>query len=94
MKIYVYTIQHDLIHFNKRAFIADNGKQANEYIAHLRERLLATGEAEAISGPFELNSTNLIDLLVPTNISGKPYRFKEFKYEIEEDPERKGWRDM
>ena len=94
MKIYVYTIQHDLIHFNKRAFIADNDKQANEYIFHLRERLLATGEAEAISGPFELNSTNLIDLLVPTNISGKPYRFKEFKYEIEEDSERKGWRDM
>lgn len=94
MKIYVYTIQHDLIHFNKRAFIADNNKQANEYIAHLRERLLATGEAEAISGPFELNSTNLIDLLVPTNISGKPYRFKEFKYEIEEDPERKSWRNM
>lgn len=94
MKIYVYTIQHDLIHFNKRAFIADNNKQANEYIAHLRERLLATGEAEAISGPFELNSTNLIDLLVPANISGKPYRFKEFKCEIEEDLERKSWRDM
>lgn len=94
MKIYVYTIQHDLIHFNKRAFIADNNKQANEYIAHLCERLLATGEAEAISGPFELNSTNLIGLLVPTNISGKPYRFKEFKCEIEEDPERKSWRDM
>lgn len=94
MKIYVYTIQHDLIHFNKRTFIADSDKQANEYIFHLRERLLATGEAEAISGPFELNSTNLIDLLVPTNISGKPYRFKEFKYEIEEDPERKGWRNM
>ena len=94
MKIYVYTIQHDLIHFNKRAFIADNNKQANEYIAHLRERLLATGEAEAISGPFELNSTNLIDLLVPTNISGKPYRFKGFKCEIEEDSDRKSWRDM
>ena len=60
MKIYVYTIQHDLIHFNKRTFIADNDKQANEYSAHLRERLLATGEAEVISGPFELNSTNLI----------------------------------
>ena len=43
MKIYVYTIQHDLIHFNKRTFIADNNKQANEYIAHLRERMFATG---------------------------------------------------
>lgn len=50
MKIYVYTIQHDLIHFNKRTFIADNDKQANEYIFHLRERLLATGEAEALAG--------------------------------------------
>lgn len=28
MKIYVYTIQHDLIHFNKRTFIADNDKQS------------------------------------------------------------------
>ena len=82
MKIYVYTIQHDLIHFNKRAFIA-----------HLRERLLATGEAEVISGPFELNSTNLIDLLVPTNISGKPYNFTKFKYRIEE-ANRRTWRDM
>ena len=93
MKIYVYTIQHDLIHFNKRTFIADNNKQANEYIAHLRERLLATGEAEVISGPFELNSTNLIDLLVPTNISGKPYNFTKFKYRIEE-ANRRTWREM
>ena len=30
MKIYVYTIQHDLIHFNNRTFIADNDKQAND----------------------------------------------------------------
>ena len=94
MKIYVYTIQRDLIHFDNRTFIADNDKQANEYILYLRNRLSTTREGVAISGPFELNSTNLIDLLVPTNISGKPYRFKEFKCEIEEDSDRKSWRDM
>lgn len=93
MKIYVYTIQHDLIHFDKRTFIADNDKQANEYILHLRERLLATGEAEAISGPYQLNCANLIDLLVPTNISGKPYEFTKFDYKIKE-ANRKSWRDM
>lgn len=93
MKIYVYTIQHDLIHFDKRTFIADNDKQANEYILHLRERLLATGEAEAISGPYKLNSANLIDLLVPTNISGKPYEITKFDYKIKE-ANRKSWRDM
>ena len=93
MKIYVYTIQHDLIHFDKRTFIADSDKQANEYILHLRERLLATGEAEAISGPYQLNCANLIDLLVPTNISGKPYEFTKFDYKIKE-ANRKSWRDM
>ena len=84
MKIYVYTVQHDLIHFDKHTFIADSDKQANEYILHLRERLLATGEAEAISGPYQLNCANLIDLLVPTNISGKPYEITKFNYKIEE----------
>lgn len=93
MKIYVYTVQHDLIHFNKHTFIADSDKQANEYILHLRERLLATGEAEAISGPYQLNCANLIDLLVPTNISDKPYEFTKFNYKIKE-ANRKSWRDM
>ena len=93
MKIYVYTVQHDLIHFDKHTFIADSDKQANEYILHLRERLLATGEAEAISGPYQLNCANLIDLLVPTNISGKPYEFTKFNYKIKE-ANRKSWRDM
>lgn len=93
MKIYVYTIQHDLIHFDKRTFIADSDKQANQYILHLRERLLATGKAEAISGPYKLNCANLIDLLVPTNISGKPYEFTKFDYKIKE-ANRKSWRDM
>lgn len=93
MKIYVYTVQHDLIHFDKHTFIADSDKQANEYILHLRERLLATGEAEAISGPYQLNCANLIDLLVPTNISGKPYEFTKFDYKIKE-ANRKSWRDM
>lgn len=93
MKIYVYTVQHDLIHFDKHTFIADSDKQANEYILHLRERLLATGEAEAISGPYQLNCANLIDLLVPTNISGKPYEITKFNYKIEER-NQKNWRDM
>lgn len=93
MKIYVYTVQHDLIHFDKHTFIADSDKQANQYILHLRERLLATGEAEAISGPYPLNCANLIDLLVPTNISGKPYEITKFNYKIKE-VNRKSWRDM
>lgn len=93
MKIYVYTVQHDLIHFDKHTFIADSDKQANQYILHLRERLLATGEAEAISGPYQLNCANLIDLLVPTNISGKLYEITKFDYKIKE-ANRKSWRDM
>lgn len=94
MKIYVYTIQHDLIHFKQCAIIAEDDKQAYEYVNSLRERLLATGEAEAIAGPLEFTSSSLISTLIPRNITGKPYHFKEFKCEIEEDSERKSWRDM
>lgn len=93
MKIYVYTIQRDLIHFDKYTFIADNDKQANEYIFYLRDRLSTTKEGVAIHGPYELDYANLIDLLVPTNISGKPYNFTKFKYKIEE-ANRRTWRDM
>lgn len=91
MKIYTYTVQQDIIQFRKHAFIADDDDQAKAFIADLRERLLATGEAEAISGPIELNQSSLIELIVPVNLTGKPYRFKEFKCEIEEDPDRKSW---
>mgnify|MGYP004514855303 CR=1 FL=1 len=89
MKIYVYYIKYGALTFEKRALIAEDFKQADEYICQMRRKMVVEGDYAMITGPFELNDNFLVDFLVPKNISGKKYQFKEFRCELEEKPDQK-----
>lgn len=89
MKIYVYYIKYGTLTFEKRALIAEDYEQADEYLRQMRSQMVAVGDYAMVTGPFELNDNFLVDFLVPKNITGKKYQFKEFKYDLEEKPDQK-----
>lgn len=93
MKMYIYYVNQGM-EFTKQVIIAENDAQAKAYVDNLIRTALANGESTGFTGPMEFNAGFMMDCLVPKNISNKPYRIKEFKCEIEEDTERKSWRDM
>ena len=84
MKIYVYYIKYGTVKFEKRALIAEDYKQADEYLRQMRSQMVTENESAMITGPFELNDNFLIDFLVPKNITDKKYQIKEFKCDLEE----------
>ena len=93
MKMYIYYTNQDM-EFTKQVIIAENDAQAKAYVDNLIRRARANEESTKFIGPMEFNAAFMMDCLAPKNITNKTYRLIKFEYEIEEDPDRKSWRDM